>query len=93
MELLNELRVILPGVQVLLVFLFAIPFSQRFDKIGHLKNVYFAALLCTVVGTVILTAPSAIHRILWRQEHTERLLNMVNTLTITRGGPEHSQPP
>jgi hypothetical protein len=82
-ELLNELRVILPGVQVLLAFLLAIPFTQRFEKIGHLEDVYFAALLCTVVGTIVLTAPSAIHRILWRQEHTEKLLRIANRLTIT----------
>jgi uncharacterized protein DUF6328 len=49
-ELLNELSVILPGVQVLLAFLLAIPFTQRFERIGHLEDFYFAALLCTVVA-------------------------------------------
>ncbi len=81
-ELLNELRVILPGVQVLLAFLLAIPFSQRFERIGHLEDVYFGALLCTVAGIALLTAPSAIHRLLWRQGHTEALLVLANRLTI-----------
>ena len=36
-ELLNELRVALPGVQVLFAFLLAVPFSQRFAETTELS--------------------------------------------------------
>ena len=62
-ELLNELRVALPGVQVLLAFfLLVVPFSQRFSTVTPLQlRVYFAVLLCTAVAAVLLIAPSSHH--------------------------------
>ncbi len=82
-ELLNELRVALPGVQVLFAFLLAIPFTNRFaDLDAFQRDVFFAALLCAVGGTVLLIAPSSLHRLLWRQAHTERILVTANRLTI-----------
>ncbi len=66
-ELLNELRVILPGVQVLFAFLLMVPFTQRFPDLDDLETgVLFMTLLCTAVATALLIAPSAHHRILWR---------------------------
>jgi hypothetical protein len=66
-ELLNELRVILPGVQVLFAFLLMVPFTQRFPDLDDLETgVFFMTLLCTAVATALLIAPSAHHRILWR---------------------------
>jgi hypothetical protein len=82
-ELLNELRVALPGVQVLFAFLLAIPFTNRFETLDPFQHdVFFAALLCAVTGTVLLIAPSSLHRLLWRQAHTERILVTSNRLTI-----------
>src|SRR5919205_2575668 len=67
-ELLNELRVILPGVQFLFAFLLTVPFSQRFSKLDGLETgVFFVTLLCTAIATALLMAPSAQHRILWRE--------------------------
>jgi hypothetical protein len=66
-ELLNELRVILPGVQFLFVFLLTVP---------------FVTLLCTAIATALLMAPSAHHRVLWREGVREQRLKMGNTLTI-----------
>ena len=61
-ELLNELRVALPGVQVLLAFLLVVPLSQRFSTVTPLQlRVYFAVLLCTAVAAVLLIAPSSHH--------------------------------
>jgi hypothetical protein len=58
-ELLNELRVALPGVQVLFAFLLVVPFSQRFSAVTPLQlRVYFAVLLCTAVAALLLIAPS-----------------------------------
>src|SRR5262245_38295622 len=59
-ELLNELRVALPGVQVLFAFLLGVPFTQRFEQVTALqKDVYFLTFLCSAVATGLLIAPSA----------------------------------
>ncbi len=82
-ELLNELRVALPGVQVLFAFLLAVPFTQRWDAVSALqRDVYFAAVLASTVATVLLIAPSAHHRIQWRQRDKEKLLRTANRLTL-----------
>jgi hypothetical protein len=82
-ELLNELRVILPGVQFLFAFLLTVPFSQRFSKLDGLETgVFFVTLLCTAIATALLMAPSAQHRVLWREGVRERRLELGNTLTI-----------
>ena len=82
-ELLNELRVALPGVQVLFAFLLTVPFSQRFGQVTDVqKHVYFAAMLTTALATVLLIAPTALHRIQWRQRDKERMLVTSNRLAI-----------
>ena len=82
-ELLNELRVALPGVQVLFAFLLAVPFTQRFSQVTELqKDAYFLSLLATMVGTVLLIAPSAYHRLRWREGSDEELLRVSNRLAI-----------
>ena len=83
-ELLNELRVILPGVQFLFAFLLTVPFSQRFPQLDGLETgVFFVTLLCTAVATALLMAPSAQHRVLWREGVRERRLELGNMLTIS----------
>jgi hypothetical protein len=82
-ELLNELRVALPGVQVLFAFLLAVPFTQRFERLtGVQEDVFFAAFLCTAVATALLIAPSAYHRLRWREHDKEHMLQMSNRLAI-----------
>jgi uncharacterized membrane protein HdeD (DUF308 family) len=82
-ELLNELRVALPGVQILFAFLLAVPFTQRFAKVTDLqKYVFMAALLCSLAGTVFLIAPSAFHRIRFRDRDKETLLQTANVFAI-----------
>ena len=82
-ELLNELRVALPGVQVLLAFLLAVPFAQRFARVTELqKDVYFAAVLFATVATALLIAPSTYHRIQWRQRDKAQMLRSANRLSI-----------
>jgi len=82
-ELLNELRVVLPGVQVLFAFLLTIPFARGFPKLHHLdRDVYFAALLATVLSTILLITPSAYHRLVFRHHDKRDLLEVSNRLIV-----------
>ena len=82
-ELLNELRVALPGVQVLFAFLLAVPFAAGFPKLSPSgRDVYFASFIATAISSVLLIAPSSYHRLRWRQRDKERLLVISNVLTI-----------
>jgi hypothetical protein len=82
-ELLNELRVILPGIQVLFAFLLTVPFSQRFAEVnGPEKFAYFVAVLCTAAATVTLITVPNYHRITFRQATKERLLRVSNVLAL-----------
>jgi hypothetical protein len=82
-ELLNELRVALPGVQVLFAFLLIVPFSQRYEALTNLqKDVYFGTFLCTAAATAFLIAPTAQHRLRWREYDKEHLLVLGNYQAI-----------
>jgi Family of unknown function (DUF6328) len=82
-ELLNELRVALPGVQVLFAFLLIVPFSQRFPQMTSVqRDVYFAAVVTTTLATMLLIAPTALHRIEWRARDKEWMLKASNALAI-----------
>ncbi|MGR6965211.1 DUF6328 family protein [Geodermatophilus sp. URMC 61] len=79
MELLNELRVALPGVQFLFAFLLVVPFQQRgADLTDFQRDVYFVTLLAAAVATGLLIAPAAQHRVLFRQHDKEALLRRSN---------------
>ena len=82
-ELLNELRVVLPGVQVLFAFLLTVPFTNTFSSItNQQRQVFFAVFLCTAASTALLIAPSAYHRLRWRQHDKEQMLTTANRLSI-----------
>src|SRR3954471_20212419 len=82
-ELLQELRVALPGVQVLFAFLLAVPFQQNFTKItGFQEKVYFATLLLTAISAVLLISPSAYHRMTFRMQQKDDLVFLANKLAI-----------
>jgi amino acid transporter len=82
-ELLNELRVALPGVQVLFAFLLAVPFANGFPELSSLdRDIFFVAFITTALSTVLLIAPSSYHRLRWRQHDKERMLVLANGLTI-----------
>jgi hypothetical protein len=84
MELLNELRVALPGVQVLFAFLLTVPFSQRFERLGDTdRRVYMAAVIATAAATICLIAPTAHHRMRFRSGVKEHLLRAANVLAVT----------
>jgi hypothetical protein len=83
-ELLNELRVALPGVQVLFTFLLIVPFSNGFPKMtGLQRDVFFVSFLCTAVSAVLFIAPSAYHRLRFRAHDKEQMLRTANRLAIS----------
>ena len=83
LELLNELRVALPGVQVLFAFLLVVPFNQRFaDVTTFQKNTYFVTLLFSAAGALLLIAPSIHHRIEFRRQDKEHIVLVSNKLSI-----------
>jgi hypothetical protein len=74
-ELLNELRVALPGVQFLFAFLLIVPFQETAEDLSPFQlDVYFVALIASAVATGLLIAPAAQHRVLFRQHAKENLL-------------------
>jgi hypothetical protein len=82
-ELVAELRLALPGVQVLFAFLLAVPFADGFTRITEFqKNIYFATLVCTAISAALLIAPSVHHRIVFRQGDKEYLVETSNRLAI-----------
>jgi hypothetical protein len=86
-ELLEELRVTLPGVQVLFAFLLTVPFSNRFTTLsGTDKRLFVAALVCAAASSTLLIAPSAFHRVLFRDRDKEWLVLRANLLALTGMG-------
>jgi Family of unknown function (DUF6328) len=86
-ELLNEIRVVLPGAQVLFAFLLSLPFLARFSVLTRVdRDAYFAAFLSTAIGTVLLMAPSANHRLRFREYDKERMLFWFNRLVLAGSG-------
>jgi hypothetical protein len=82
-ELLQELRVMLPSVQVLFAFLLTVPFSARFGYLTPVQQaVIFGTLLCTALFAGLLLAPSAHHRLLWRQQAREHRLRVAKRRAI-----------
>ena len=82
-ELLQELRVAMPGVQVLLAFLLVAPLNQRFPQLSGTDQVgWVVALVAAVLATILLIAPSAYHRLRWRQGDKERLLRRANIMAL-----------
>jgi len=82
-ELLNELRVALPGVQVLFAFLLTLPFTRGWPQLGHTERVlYFVALALAAISSGFLIAPSAHHRLRFRQRDKEQLVVWGNRMAI-----------
>jgi hypothetical protein len=82
-ELLNELRVALPGVQVLFAFLLAVPFANGWSRVTDFqRDVFFFAFVATAVASALLIAPSAYHRLNFRVEDKGQIVRVANRLTI-----------
>lgn len=82
-ELLNELRIALPGVQVLFAFLLAVPFQARWREVTPFqRDVYFATLCCALVAIALMIAPTAYHRLNFRARRKRELVMISNRLAI-----------
>jgi hypothetical protein len=84
MELLQELRIALPGVQILFGFLLTVPFAQGFQRATDFqRTVYFTALLLTAISTACLIAPSAAHRLRFHKGDRSWVIETASRLAIT----------
>lgn len=82
-ELLNELRVALPGVQILFAFLLTVPFAAGYDRItAFQKDVYYWTLISTALSTACLIAPTAAHRLRFHQRDRTWVIETANKLAI-----------
>jgi high-affinity Fe2+/Pb2+ permease len=82
-ELLNELRVALPGVQVLFAFLLGVPFTQRFTELAaYQEKIYYGTLLCAAAASAFLIAPSAHHRVEFRMRDKRHIVFLANRFAI-----------
>jgi hypothetical protein len=82
-ELLTELRVALPGAQLLLAFLLTVPFATRFGRMTEgQRDALFACLLLTALGTVLLMAPSMYHRLRWNRGGKSDVVHVAHRLFL-----------
>jgi Family of unknown function (DUF6328) len=82
-QLLNELRVAMPGVQVLFAFLLAVPFQQRFAGVTEFqRDVYFVTLLAAAAASALFIAPTAYHRLMFRERDKPRLIAISSKLAV-----------
>jgi hypothetical protein len=83
MELMQELRVALTGVQVLFAFLLTVPFTQRWARVTEFqRQTYFVTLIAASLSVLLLIAPTARHRLLFRQHDKEALLHVSNLYSV-----------
>lgn len=86
-ELLNEVRVALPGAQVLFAFLLVLPFQAAFHQLTDVqKDIYAGALLSSAAAIGLLIAPSSYHRINFRRPMKEVMIRWANGLLIAGMG-------
>ena len=82
-ELMGELRVALPGVQVLFGFLLVIPFDARFKAAsGAQRGLYFAALALTLLTSILLIAPTMLHRLRFRTGEKAYIVTTSNRFAV-----------
>jgi hypothetical protein len=82
-ELLNELRVALPGVQMLFGFMLAVPFTQPFGSLTDRQQLlFYVAFLSTAAASICFITPASFHRITWQRGVKGRMLRISSGLTI-----------
>jgi Family of unknown function (DUF6328) len=83
LELLNELRVALPGVQILFAFLLTVPFAQGFQKTtAFQRDLFYAVLIATALSTICLIAPTATHRLRFHRGDRAYIIESANRFLI-----------
>ncbi|MEX2426333.1 MAG: DUF6328 family protein, partial [Thermomicrobiaceae bacterium] len=85
--LLEELRVSLPGAEILFAFLLTVPFTSRYEEVTvDQQTTYFIAFISAALAVAFLIAPALLHRIQRRPDNMERLLRTSTMLTIIGTG-------
>jgi hypothetical protein len=80
-ELLQELRIAVPGIQILFAFLLTVPFNPRFVDLSDMERAcYLATLIACAVSTICLIEPTAYHRARFREGVKERTLAVAHGL-------------
>jgi multisubunit Na+/H+ antiporter MnhG subunit len=79
-ELLDEVRVILPGVEILFGFLIILPFEFSEELTGFERLLYLGAFLSVSAGLALLVAPTTYHRLRFREADKERMVFLANRL-------------
>ena len=83
LELLNELRVALPGVQILFAFLLTVPFAQGFQRTTPFqRDLFYGVLIVTTLSTVCLIAPTATHRLRFHRHDRTYIIESANSFLI-----------
>jgi hypothetical protein len=83
LDLLQELRVALPGVQVLFAFLLSVPFQPRFSEVTDFqRDTYFATLLLSALASALLIAPGAYHRLNFSRGDKPHIVEVANRFAI-----------
>jgi hypothetical protein len=82
-ELLNELRLALPGVQMLLGFMLVAPFSQRFSSMtDNQRGLFYAGFIAAALATACFITPASFHRIIWEHGMKGRMLHIASGIAI-----------
>ena len=82
-ELLNELRVALPGVQILFAFLLTVPFTQRWDDLTVFqRDTYYVTLVASMLSASCLIAPTAAHRLRFHQRDRAWVIESAHRMAI-----------
>ena len=82
-ELLQEARIVLPGVQILFAFLLTVPFAARFEDVSSFqKTAFFVALLSSAASAVFLIAVPATHRLRFQQRDRPFIVASANAYLI-----------
>ena len=83
-SLLQELRVVQTGVQLLTGLLLTLPFQEEFEELDHpMRMVYLVTVACSVVATALLVAPVGMHRVLFRRRRLDRLVSAAHRCAYT----------
>ena len=81
-ELLQELRVMQTGVQILTGFLLTLPFQSRFTDLDQYQvNVYLALVIAAVIATALIVAPVSVHRVLFRKQMKGNIVTLTDRIT------------
>jgi len=84
--LLQELRVLLPGVQLLVAFLLTAPFAQGFSRVDSAgRDLYAVALTSGLLSILAFTTPIALHRFGQRDARSRRLVLSIRAARVGIG--------